>query len=216
MLLREPLRYAEVEKHIRRDILAGVFTSGQRLKIDDLARRYGTSHMPIREALKMLSGDGLVDMEPNKGVRVRTVDAAFVINLFDIRIQLESLQARRAAERRSMEHLVELKHARLQFEQHASSDNVPELLAANLLFHNVISRASGNREAASIEERHWRLLPAIWVAHGYPSERLPIVIDDHRLLEQLIEEGDGEGAAVLAASHCLRAKLHILKAVFRQ
>jgi DNA-binding GntR family transcriptional regulator len=205
-----------VESRIRRDILAGVFTFGQRLKIDELAQRYGTSHMPIREALKLLSGDGLIDMEPNKGGRVRTLDASFVTNLFDIRIQLESLQARRAAERRSEEDLGELQRVRLQFERYAASENIPALLSANMEFHSVISRASGNREATDIEERHWRLLPAIWATHGYPPERLPIVIDDHRLLEQLIKEGDGEGAAVLAASHCLRAKLHILTAVFGQ
>lgn len=214
--MRDRLRYAEVEDHIRRDILAGTFTFGQRLKIDDLAQRYGTSHMPIREALKLLSGEGLIDMEPNKGVRVRTVDATFVNNLFDIRIQLESLQARRAAERRSSEHLVQLQKARLQFEHYAAAENVPALLSANLEFHGIISFASGNREAAGIEERHWRVLPAIWAAHGYPTERLPIVVDDHRLLEQLIADRNGEGAAILAASHCLRAKLHILKVAFKE
>src|SRR5690606_29757117 len=101
--------YSEVEDLIRQDIIAGRFSFGQRLKIDELANRYGTSHMPIREALKLLSGEGLIDMEPNKGVRVRTVDVAYVTNLFDIRIQLESLQARRAAERRSADQLQDLK-----------------------------------------------------------------------------------------------------------
>src|SRR5690606_30295215 len=123
-----------------------------------------------------------------------------------IRIQLESLQARRAAERRSADELQDLKRARLTFEQCARGDDVPALLAANFEFHSIISRASGNREAAGIEARHWRILPAIWSAHGYPKERLPMVIDDHRLLEQLIAERNEDGAAILSASHCLRAK----------
>lgn len=215
-MVRDRLRYAEVEDRIRRDILAGTFAFGQRLKINELAQRYGTSHMPIREALKLLSGEGLIAIEPNKGVRVRTVDVTFVTNLFDIRIQLESLQARRAAERRTSEHLRELRRVRLLFEQHAHDLNVPALLAANFEFHSIVSNASGNREAAGIEERHWRILPAIWTTHGYPADRLPMVIDDHRLLEQLIAGRNGEGAAILAASHCLRAKMHILRVAFGQ
>ena len=212
--MADRLRYAEVGKSIRQDILSGALGFGQRLKIADLAARYGTSHMPIREALKLLSGEGLVDMQPNRGVRVRSVDAAFVTDLFDIRITMERMQARLAAERRSDAHLVDLRRARLQFESDSRNQDVPALLAANREFHRIISSASGNNEATEIEARHWRILPAIWITRGYPTERLPIVVDDHRLLEQLIADRDGEGAAILAASHCLRAKLHILQTAF--
>jgi DNA-binding GntR family transcriptional regulator len=207
-------RYATVEDSIRRDILAGHFAFGQRLKIGELAERYGTSHMPIREALKLLSGEGLIEMRPNRGVRVRTVDATYISNLFDVRIQVESMQARLAAQRRTDEDMAALHAARIAFELQAKESDVPALLAANLRFHGIISKASGNPEAASIEARHWRLLPALWTTHGYPPERLPMVIDDHRLLEQLIANRDCEGAALLAGSHCLRAKLHILQVAF--
>ena len=208
------MRSAEVEDRIRQDIVGGAFAFGQRLKIDELAQRYGTSHMPIREALRLLSGEGLLDMEPSRGARVRTVDERFVCNLFDVRIQMESLQARRAAEHRTSAQLADLREARLEFERHARNLDVKALLASNFEFHRLVGLASGNAEAADIEQRHRRVLPAIWMAHGYPPERLPIVIDDHRLLEQLIADRDSDGAAFLAASHCLRAKVHILHVGF--
>lgn len=208
------MRYAEVEDRIRKDIVAGTFAFGQRLKIDQLAQRYGTSHMPIREALKLLAGEGLIYAEPNKGFKVRSLDETFIANLFDIRIHLESLQARRAAQRRTREHLNALRDARQRFEYHAKHLDVEALLATNIEFHRIISMASGNSEAAEIEERHRRILPVIWTTHGYPPERLPVVIDDHRHIEQLISEGDEDGAALLAGSHCLRAKVHILRVAF--
>lgn len=206
----EEQQYVRVGAQIRRGILSGEFVFGERLKIDDLANRYGTSHMPIREALKMLSGEGLIDMMPNRGVRVRTLDSTFITNLFDIRISIEALQTRLAASRRTKKQMEDISSARLSFEQIAAKGDVDDILAANQKFHHSISLASGNLEASSIESRHWRILPAIWTTSGYPKERLPIVIDDHRLMEQLIREGDTEGASTLAAAHCLRAKLHMI------
>jgi DNA-binding GntR family transcriptional regulator len=204
------MRSGEVEDRIRQDIVGGFFAFGQRLKINELAQRYGTSHMPIREALRLLSGEGLLDMEPSRGARVRTVDERFICNLFDVRIQIESLQARRAAEHRTSSQLADLHEARLEFERNARNIEIKALLASNFEFHHLVGVASGNLEASDIEQRHRRVLGAIWMAYGYPPERLPIIIDDHRLLEQLIADRDSDGAALLAASHCLRAKVHIL------
>ncbi len=205
------LRYMEACDLIRSDILSGVFPFGSRLKIADLADRYNTSHMPIREALRLLNGEGLVDMEPNKGVRVRKVDRAFIENLFDVRVAIEVMQARRAAERITPEQITELHAARLDFENKAQRGDVGELLACNLHFHGIISAASGNTEATSIEIRHWRILPALWKSFGYPKSRIPVVIDDHRHIENAIATHDVESATALTAAHTLRAKINMLE-----
>ena len=62
-----------VAQRIRDDIVAGRLAFGDRLTIDALANRYEVSHMPVREALRELQGDGLVVIEPNRGARVRTI-----------------------------------------------------------------------------------------------------------------------------------------------
>ncbi len=192
-----------------------MFPFGARLKIAELADRYQTSHMPIREALRLLNGEGLVQIEPHKGVRVRCFDRTFVENLFDIRIVIEEMQSRRAAEKRTEAHLEALHAARMDFEANADSGDTRKLLACNRRFHAAISEAAGNSEAEEIEIRHWRLLPTLWKAFGYPRTRIPIVIDDHRHIEAVIRDGDGEGAATLAAAHCLKAKRDMLEALER-
>ena len=84
---------------LRRDIVAGELPFGSRLRINELATRYGVSHMPIREALRELHGEGLVIIEKNRGARVREFHQGLVEDLFDIRSAIETMLARRAAER---------------------------------------------------------------------------------------------------------------------
>src|SRR5947207_12786453 len=86
-----------IRDRVRDDIVAGALPFGSRLTLDLLAARYSVGHMPVREALRQLEGEGLVVLTPNRGARVRAVDIGFVRNSFDLRIPFEGLIARRAA-----------------------------------------------------------------------------------------------------------------------
>ena len=98
----------DIGLRIRDDIVAGELLFGARITIDALATRYGVSHMPVREALRELQGEGLVVIEPNRGARVRTIDTRFVENLFEIRTALEVMMVRRAAQRATPADIAEL------------------------------------------------------------------------------------------------------------
>ncbi|MEM7464685.1 MAG: GntR family transcriptional regulator, partial [Pseudomonadota bacterium] len=71
-------QYIEISDRIREDIVNGRFSGGARLKLAELAELYSTSHMPIREALRILNGQGLVEFTPNSGMRVREVGMDFM------------------------------------------------------------------------------------------------------------------------------------------
>jgi DNA-binding GntR family transcriptional regulator len=106
----------DIADRLRRDIVAGTIGLGDRLKLEALAQRYSTGHMPVREALRQLAGEGLVEIAPNRGARVREVDLEFVHNLFDLRIVIEALIARRCAERIDAPQLAELEAAQAHYE----------------------------------------------------------------------------------------------------
>ena len=74
----------DVQQRLRNDIVSGALPFGSRLIIEDLATRYGVSHMPIREALRVLHGEGLVVIEPNRGAHVRPIYAGFIEDVFDV------------------------------------------------------------------------------------------------------------------------------------
>ncbi|MCM0019749.1 MAG: GntR family transcriptional regulator [Tagaea sp.] len=195
---------------LRQDILAGEYPFGGRLKIDALAGRYTTSHMPVREALRRLQGEGLILLEPNRGARVREVGVEFVRDMFDLRIAIEAMLARRAAERIGADQLAELEAIQREFEARAPLADYPGLLAANRAFHAVINRTAGNVEAIHLLDRHWNIIVALWGRHGYGAERVAGVISDHREILLALRQRDADGAAILATAHAAKAKQQML------
>ncbi len=99
----------DIGLRIRDDIVSGVLRFGERITMDALASRYGVSHMPAREALRELQGEGLVQIVPTRGARVRSIDSSYVENLFEIRTALEVMMVRRAAARCTPSDIAELR-----------------------------------------------------------------------------------------------------------
>ncbi len=196
---------------LRQDILVGAFPFGGRLKIDELAERYATSHMPIREALRQLQGEGLVNLEPNRGARVRAVDIDFVRDMFDLRIALEAMLARRAAERITPPQIEAIRRIEDELEAHAAHKDYTGVLACNQAFHAAINDAAGNVEAIRVLERHWNIIIALWGRHGYGAERAAGVISDHRQIIVALEQRDAEGSAILATAHAAKAKQEMVR-----
>ncbi|OBZ95662.1 transcriptional regulator [Pararhizobium polonicum] len=78
-----------VRDGLREAILSGVYSEGQQLRQDELAEHFGTSRIPVREALRQLESEGLVELQANKGAIVKGVSADDVLEMLDIRIALE-------------------------------------------------------------------------------------------------------------------------------
>src|SRR3954469_6351703 len=145
---------------IRGDIVAGLLPFGGRLTLHRLATRYATGEMPVREALRQLQGEGLVVQTPNCGARVRAVDVDFVSNIFDLRIAIESMLARRAAERITPGDVTALEAVQDNFEACVAERDFVGALAANRAFHKIINAAASNPEASGLLDRHWSLIAA--------------------------------------------------------
>ena len=84
---------------LRQGIKDNLFAPGQRLVINDICQHLGISAGPVREAIRRLTGEGLVVFEPNKGASVRRFDAADIEEIFEVRIAIESRAAELAAQR---------------------------------------------------------------------------------------------------------------------
>lgn len=191
---------------IRDDIVAGALPLGGRLTLDHLASRYSVGHMPIREALRQLQGEGLVVLAPNRAARVRVVDVEFVRNIFDMRIAIEAMLARRAAERIEARHVARLEAIQSTFEAKARLRDYAALLRINREFHGVVSEAARNAEAEAVLDRHRRLIAALWTLHGYGEDRAAGVISDHRHIIAALAARDADVAASLAMAHAAKAK----------
>lgn len=201
----------QLSDQIRRDVLTGLYPFGGRLRIDQLAGIYGVSHMPVREALRELHGEGLVVIEHNRGARVRTVDSSFVENIFDIRSAVETMLASRAAERRTPEHLVRLDAIETRLEDRIAAADYPAVLEANRDFHGVINEAAANPEAVQMAGLHWMMLAALWDRFGYRETRFAGVANDHRHLIQALASRDAAATSAIMSAHVSKAKLDLLQ-----
>ena len=201
---------------IRDDIVSGVLPFGGRLTLHGLATRYATGHMPVREALRQLQGEGLVVQTPNCGARVRAVDVDFVRNIFDLRIVIESMLARRAAERMKPKDLAALDAVQRNLETCIGVRDFAGALAANRAFHRIVNEVAGNPEASALLDRHWGLIAALWNVYGYGEERGAGVISDHRQMMDAFAAHDADVAACLAMAHAAKAKQELIARMLRQ
>jgi DNA-binding GntR family transcriptional regulator len=81
---------SEIVDRIRTDLDAGAWAPGETLRQEELAERYGASRMPVREALLQLHSEGLISMQPNRGAVVVQLAESDVIEIFDLRYQIEA------------------------------------------------------------------------------------------------------------------------------
>ena len=135
-----------VYEDLRALIIGGEYAPGERLRAEALAARFGTSRTPVREALMLLEGDGLVEIEPRRGAVVRSFDPADLVDLYEVRAVLEARAAALAATRVTAEQLVELDAAcdRAEGLTGNSARTVDTLIAANEDFHRIVIAAAGS------------------------------------------------------------------------
>jgi DNA-binding GntR family transcriptional regulator len=205
--------YARICQMIRKDILAGEFPPGSRLKISELTKRYGVSQMPIREALQQLQGEWLVTIAPNRGASVRQVDAAFIRDMYDVRGQIEALLTRQCCLRVQPEELETLKAQAADCERQANDGNHEEFLKANQEFHSSIYTISGNAVGSELLRMHFGLLRALRSLHGFGAQRLATVVAEHRELVEAIVRKEAARAALLSLRHCESAKQDLLERI---
>ena len=200
-----------IQNQLRNDIVSGDLAFGSRLVIEDLSQRYGVSHMPIRDALRILQGEGLVVIEPNRGARVRPIYRGFIEDVFDVRCAIETMLARRAAVRRTDEHLQRMRHAAAKLEAMVRKGDHASVPVANREFHHAINDAAGNPGALPIVESHWLLLSALLKRYGHGQERFQRVIDEHQHLIHAIERQDAHSAATLMGAHIEKGKTNLMQ-----
>ncbi|SEU06883.1 GntR family transcriptional regulator [Paracoccus homiensis] len=135
------------------DIYNGRLAGGQRLKVSEIAERYGTSTSPVREVLRRMQGEGFVEIHPNRGATIRPTDAGSIQNIFEVLQMLEPYFVNWFADYASAELLDELEdiQSRIKLLPHNEQGAFRKL---DFQFHEVLCRGHYNHTAAEI----WRNL----------------------------------------------------------
>jgi len=135
-----PSRQEAVAAALRLDILQGRIPAGARLDIDEIANRHGVSRTPVRDALKQLEGEGLIQVLPYRGVEVTRLTAENLRELFAIRIALERLALAQAAVEVTEAELTQLRRILRRMDRYAVRDEA--WMRLNAAFHDGVHAAS--------------------------------------------------------------------------
>lgn len=195
-----------VTSRVREAIINGDFAPGTRLVIADLVKRLSVSPMPVREALRRLEGEGMVETIPNRGATVRRLDSKMISDIYEIRGALEVMVVSKMCDRLTLADLDALEEIQNEFEAAVDRDSEGELMEINLRFHAYLSDLGHNREVARVLRYGSGLLTALRHRYGMPKERVRAVIGEHRALLKALRRGDGFEAANVARMHVIAAK----------
>lgn len=191
-----------VYERLRGDIIAGRLTPGEALGESALGVRYGTSRTPIREALQRLETERLVSRTA-RGMRVHDTSPEEILDIYEVRISLESLAARAAARRRSELDLARLISAKAAMD---ACDDEAQRAETNRAFHETVWAASHNPTLIDQLERLSVHLVRYPVSTLAEDGRWQAALAEHDELVSAIEARDEDAAARLGEQHMSRAR----------
>lgn len=200
-----------IYKELRRSIIVGHRKPGERLDLEDLAKGYGTSVTPLRDALQMLSQEGLVTIKPRSGYFVTRVTLKQLRDMLHLREILELASIELAAAVITEEQIKELErvHAGYTGEDDESYDRYMD---ENRHFHYLIAEASGNHELAETLGRLHDRLVGFMVMCREGSTLVP----RHELIIKALRKGDVAAARQAMLSEVNETRETILERVIQE
>jgi DNA-binding GntR family transcriptional regulator len=195
---------------LRRALLAGEIKPGERIKVSELEKRFGVSHIPIREAVRRLETEGLIVALPQRAAVAAGVDLDDLGGLYDLRRIVECGVIRRSVDGMSDEQVDAVRAALGALEAVAQDHDSPRFWELHRDFHWALLEPGATE---------WirRVLDQLWLASQryvrlFVSETLDDAMDDHRVLLQCSEQRDGGLAAEVLRRHLDRTELAVRQA----
>ena len=193
--------YRRVADRLRQDILDGEIEPGSWVRMQAVADRLGVSVQPVREALQLLEGEGLVEILPNRGARVHGLDRTRLGHIYDVREALESFMARRFAEDARPSELRRLEEIQAQHDKAAAAADLRQVALANREFHRVINTYGNNPLIIDPVSRYIDLGRMLVRKVGHEPGYLKRVVREHHALLAAFRRHDATRAADLGAAH---------------
>jgi DNA-binding GntR family transcriptional regulator len=214
----------ELTDRLQNLILSGAITAGSWLRQERLAREFGVSRTPVREALRTLQARGLIELHPHRGALVCGPTARDIREAYAVRAELEGFAAGLAAEWARDAQLERLAGAGALFEDLVAAEVSrrteptnhvrPAWQDANDRFHEAILDAAGNHRLKTIIDDLHTSFPRnlTWLALAGHSALLAENVEQHRLILRAIERRDAGAARQAMTAHVLRAGELVVRA----
>lgn len=198
---RETLK-EQVYKYLKNEIIIGELKPGERLIEEKISEQLNVSRSPIREAVRMLEKDGLLNIQQTGGVTVVNPTVEDYRYLFETRVEMESVAAYYAAIRRTDNELKVIKKTIDMMEIEVATGEINEILKTNLNFHEMIVTASHNPFLISMTMQ-LRGINSFYrkaILENNPKY-VKGALEDHKKIFQAIDTGNQEAAKASMRAH---------------
>ena len=186
---------------LRQAILKGELKPGERLMEIALAEKLGVSRTPIREAMRKLELEGLVVMIPRRGAQVANITEKDLNDVLEVRIALENVAIEKACTRMSEEDMGRLWLAAKEFEHTMAEGNLVRLAEADVVFHEIIYRASDNKRLNQVLNNLREQMYRYRVEYLKREEAHPQLIAEHAAIIEYISKGEKKAATDIMCKH---------------
>ncbi len=167
----------------------------------ELSEEFGLGRTPIRDALRRLADDGLVEVWPRRGIYVGAVDVGDLRDISELRVELEGFTARLAAQRATAPDREDLAHLLEELATTVGETDERELIHLDQRIHRLIYRIARNPFLEAAAERAYVLALRLWFLALERVARLEDAVHEHRQLLESIAAGDPVAAATVARTH---------------
>lgn len=196
---------------LRAGIVGGKYQFGERLGEVETSQALGISRTPLREALRRLRAEGLVEIIPRFGAQVASWTSRDVEEIYELRIRLEPYGAFRAATRIGAEQLGELAQmCRAEREAIAASD-FEAIRHLNAEFHKLVMQASGSTRLVDITTPLISVQAMLRTFRHYEVGQMSAHLHDHQALVEVLTAGKPEWAEALMRSHLMGAMGRLMR-----
>lgn len=192
-----------VFNRIRENILSGKYKRGEELKETAIGTELGVSRTPVREALRQLELEGLVNLIPNKGAYVTGITAKDVKDIYQIRSLLEGLCAKWATELVTAEQLADLEEIIYLSEFHVNHEHYEQVLALDNKFHELLYKISGSKILDHVLSDFHHYVQRVRKITMASKDRAIKSNEEHKQIVEAMKLRDAHKAEALANHHIM-------------
>ena len=197
---RAPI-HEQILVHLRQDIVRNRWKPGERLPEPELCEEFGVSRTPMRDALKLLEAEGLIELRPHIGAVVTQPNLPDLEEKMQVLSALEQAAAQLVARRRPPAAIAQLRKQHMAMQKAADSHDMASYYQLNDDFHRAIVEGSGNKTLAQIHENiMWHVFRARHMANEHETFD-PATAKHHEDIVNALAEGRADAAAAAMRSH---------------
>jgi DNA-binding GntR family transcriptional regulator len=183
-------KFKIVYEHLKKNIQNGYLKPGQKLVITEIAKELDVSIMPVREAIKRLGSEGLVDILPHKVATVSHISLKYVEEMYEMRILLEPYAASIACEKISEQEIESIKKYLNKIEEYTKSHDFDRLFNANMELHFFIYQIADNGWLMKFIKHLWDNSRYSNASLIFIPGQVEVLLKDHIEIQKAFEKRD--------------------------